>query len=747
MKEKIIEYLGRADYKGMEIHELAHVFEQNTTHQFKEFVKIMVALEDVGKVKRGIGDRYFLPEKMGVFTGKVILNAKGFAFIDLGEDEEDVYVAKDHLNGALNNDIVQVQIKQKSNGASLEGEVVKILERGSSRVVGLVVNRNRKFLLSVDDPKFNQMITLVGDRKGAMEGHKVVAKIIDYDTPMLGEVVEILGHKNDPGVDILSIVARYDLSTEFNEEVIAELSTIGDEVSEADKQNRVDLRSELIVTIDGDDAKDLDDAISIKRLKNGNFLLGVHIADVSNYVKEGSAIDKEAVVRGTSVYLVDRVIPMLPHKLSNGICSLNPRVDRLAITCLMEVNQSGEVVEHQILPTVINSTERMTYKNVNAILDGDEKLTKKYQHVAPMFFLMEKLAIILRGKRDRKGAIDFDVPEAKVIVDRKGKPIDIVLRERGISEKIIEEFMLLANETIAEHFKWLDLPFIYRVHEHPKKKKLLNFARIASTLGYKIKGSLDHVYPNELSKLIEETKNTPEHGIISTLLLRCMQKARYDVNCLGHYGLADEFYTHFTSPIRRYPDLLVHRLIRTYVFNQDMSPNTIKHFSEVLGDLAESSSNREIDAVNCERDVMDMKKAEYMQCHIGEVYEGLIASVTGFGFFVELPNTVDGLVHISTLTEDYFHYDDQYMMLVGEITGKQYRMSDKVKVRVVGASKVDGQVDFEVVTSKVKKKRQVKTIELNQRHFKENPSPKKRKRNSRSHVFSSSRQRQKRKQR
>lgn len=713
MENKIIELLNQPDYQGLEVHEIASALNMNNAHEFKQLVKTLNQLEDDGKVVRSAKNHYFAPEKMGYYTGKVMMHARGFAFIDLGEDHEDVYVGEKNLNGALNGDLVQIEMLNDTKGVSDEGRVVKIINRGMQKAVGLVVKRNNKFLLLVDDNKFKQPIVLVGDRLGAMDGHKVVVKITDYTPPLKGEVIKILGHRNDPGVDILSVVARYDLSTQFNDEITHELSFINDELREEDLIGRVDLRDEVIVTIDGDDAKDLDDAISIKRLPNNNYQLGVHIADVSYYVKEGSAIDKEAIVRGTSVYLVDRVIPMLPHKLSNGICSLNPHVDRLAISCIMEIDESGTVVDHQILPTVINSNERMTYKNVNAILDGDEKLSKQYEHVKNKFFQMEKLAITLRLKRERKGAIDFNVNEAKVLVDKKGRPTDIVLRERGISEKIIEEFMLLANETIAEHFKWLDLPFIYRVHEHPKKKKLLNFARIASTLGYKIKGSLDHVYPNELSHLIEETKDTPEHSIISTLLLRCMQKARYDVNCLGHYGLADEYYTHFTSPIRRYPDLLVHRLIRTYVFNQDMSSNTIGHFAQVLPELAESSSNREIDAVNCERDVMDMKKAEYMSKRIGEEFEGMISSITSFGFFVELPNTVDGLVHISSLKEDYFHYDDQYMMLVGEMTGKQYRMSDIVKVRVIGASKLDGQVDFEIVAPAKKRKRQTKVVTLN----------------------------------
>ncbi len=706
MEQKILDLLSQKDYMGNNIDEIATILGYDHSQDFKELVKCLVRMEDEGKIKRGILDRYFLANHESVIIGTVQLHARGYAFIRVDDEEQDdIYVGASNLNGALNGDKVKIELIGKQSGNSLEGKVVEIIQRGLQQVVGLVKQRKGRYLILVDDPKFNSVVYLDGDRKGAMEGHKVVVEMTKFTPPYKGKVVRIIGHKNDPGVDILSIVARYDIPVEFDQKVMDSLVDIPDEVSQEDKQGRVDLRDELIVTIDGDDAKDLDDAISLKKLKNGNYKLGVHIADVSHYVKEDSELDKSAVERGTSVYLVDRVIPMLPHKLSNGICSLNPRVDRLTISCIMEIDPHGEVVSHEILPTLIHSSERMTYNNVNKILDGDKKVTKRYQDIYKLFFLMEELAIILRTKRNKKGAIDFDVNEAKVIVDKRGKPTDIVLRTRGMAEKMIEEFMLVANETVAEHFKWLDVPFIYRVHEHPKKKKLLNFATVASTLGYKVKGSLDHVYPKELSDLLESTKGTEEHSVISTLLLRCMQKARYDSECLGHYGLADEYYTHFTSPIRRYPDLLVHRLIHTYLFENKMDEKTIEHFSKRVPMLAESSSAREIDAVNCERDVDSMKMAEYMSRHIGEEFDGIISSVTGFGFFVELPNTIDGLVHISTLMDDYYHYDEQFMMLIGEMTGKKYKMSDKVRVKVVSASKIDAQIDFEVVTKKPKKRK------------------------------------------
>ena len=458
----------------------------------------------------------------------------------------------------------------------------------------------------------------------------------------------------------------------------------------------------------------MDDGISLKKLANGNYYLGVHIADVSYYVKEGSPLDKEAFLRGTSIYLADRVIPMLPHKLSNGICSLNPKVDRFTISCFMEVNQKGEVVDHEIVPAIINSTERMTYTNVNKILDGDQALQLEYSHVKDMFFLMQELASILQEKKAKRGAIDFDVKEAKVVVNGKGETVDVVLRNRGASDRIIEEFMLLANETVAKHFKWLELPFIYRVHEQPKTKKLMQFSSIAKVMGYSIKGSLEHIYPNELSSIIEASKDTPEHTIISTLLLRCMQKARYDEQCLGHFGLADEFYTHFTSPIRRYPDLIVHRLIRKYLFEKCIDDQTIRHYQEIMPEIALQSSNREREAIDIEREVDDMKIAEYMEKHIGEEFEGIISSITNFGFFVELDNTIDGLVHVSDLVDDFYFFDEKNLRYVGQRTGKVFKMSDRVKVKVSSASKVDKAVDFEIVGMKSNKKTR-KTVIINTR--------------------------------
>lgn len=716
MEEKVLSLLENMEYKRRKIDELALYFHMNETDDYISFIKMMNRLEDEGKIVRNKSNEYYLSHQLHFYTGILELNKKGFAFVKVDEERE-FYIHETNLKDALDQDEVLIE-QIRSRGAREEGRVVKIIKRGKMRYVGEVKKGKRDYYVQVDDSKFGKPIYVDhAHTHGAMPGHKVIVEIKTFKPQIKGNIVKIIGHRNDPGIDILSIVHAHDVDIEFPKEVYEQIESISDEIDYSDLENRVDLRNEIIVTIDGDDAKDLDDAISLKKLENGHYQLGVHIADVSYYVKEGSPLDKEAVHRGTSIYLVDRVIPMLPHKLSNGICSLNPHVDRYTISCMMEIDETGDVVNHDIIPSVIHSSYRMTYNNVNKILAGDQEVQKEYNEVVPLFFLMQELALILRKKRDKKGAIDFDVDEAKVIVDKQGKPIDVVLRQRGSSDKIIEEFMLKANETVAQHFKWMDLPFIYRVHEHPKLKKLQQFASIVKPLGYTIKGSLENVYPNELSAIIEASKGTEEHTIIATLLLRCMQKARYDEECLGHFGLADDYYTHFTSPIRRYPDLLVHRLIRHYLFEKRF--DDIEHYQQVIPYLAEQSSNREREAIDIEREVMDMKMAEYMNDHIGEEYEGMISSVTSFGFFVELPNTIDGLVHVNDLTDDYYHYDEKNLMLVGERNGKTYKLSDKVKVRVASCSKKERTIDFELVGLKPRMKK-MKTIHLNEKKVKTN---------------------------
>jgi len=714
MEDKILELLKDHKYIRRKIDELAAYFDMIATQDYISFIKIMNRLEDEGKVVRNHLNDYYLPNDLDFYTGVIDLNKKGFSFVKVDEDRE-FYIHETNMKDAYDKDTVLIE-KIPSKGQREEGKVVRVLKRGQLRYVGEVKKGKRDYYVQADDSKFVKPIFVdSAHTHGAVPGHKVVVEIKTFKPQVKGNIVKIIGHRNDPGVDILSIVHAHDVEVEFPKEVYQQIETIGDEIDPSDLGNRVDLRSETIVTIDGDDAKDLDDAISLKKLENGHYELGVHIADVSYYVSEGSALDKEAIQRGTSIYLVDRVIPMLPHKLSNGICSLNPNVDRYTISCIMEIDENGETVKHDILPTVIHSSYRMTYNNVNKILDGDHHIQDQYRDVVPLFFLMQELANILRRKKESRGAIDFDVNEAKVLVDKNGQPIDVVLRTRGASDRIIEEFMLKANETVAQHFKWMDLPFIYRVHEHPKLKKLQQFVAMVKPLGYTVKGSLEKVYPNELSKIIEQSKGTEEHTVISTLLLRCMQKARYDSECLGHFGLADDYYTHFTSPIRRYPDLLVHRLIRHYLFNERY--DQIEHFQKVIPVLAEQSSHCEREAIDIEREVMDMKMAEYMSEHIGEVFEGMISSVTQFGFFVELPNTIDGLVHISDLTDDYYQFDDKNMRLVGEATGRSYKLSDKVKVKVVSCSKKERTIDFELVGQKSRKRTQ-KTIHLNDKKVK-----------------------------
>ena len=725
MEDKILELLKQ--YSSLAVDDFSRLFDHHTSEEFKELLKKLNDLEDQGMIVRNEKNEYQLIENTNMVVGILDINQRGFGFVRIDEESDDIFVAKNDLKDAFHQDKVLVQLKKRQTGSRKEGRIIKVLERGQTRLVGVLRKAKRELVFICDDKKFNEPVYVDhAHLHGAMPGHKVVVEIKTYKPYIKGNVVQILGHELDPGVDILSVVAKQEVHFEFPKDVFEQIDTIETEIDQNEASCRTDLRDETIVTIDGDDAKDLDDAISLKKLDNGNYYLGVHIADVSYYVRENTPLDQEALARGTSIYLVDRVIPMLPHKLSNGICSLNPHVDRLAISCFMEITPQGDVIDHEILETVINSTERMTYNNVNAILDGDEELQKQYHHVVDLFFLMQELALILQKKREDRGAIDFDTNEAKVIVDKKGKPIDVVLRQRGQSDRIIESFMLVANETVAKHFKWLDLPFIYRVHENPRTDRLQKFSTIARTLGYTIKGSLEDIHSKELSKIIEASKGSDEHTIISTLLLRCMAKARYDEQCLGHFGLADEYYTHFTSPIRRYPDLMVHRLIRTYLFENKIDEDTLVHFASIMQNVADQSSSLERKAIDIEREVDDMKMAEYMEEHIGERFEGIISSITNFGMFVELPNTIEGLIRNEDLVDDYYFFDEVNLQLIGKRTGKRFKMSDKVKVEVVRASKAERIIDFKIVGMKSNKKPK-KTIILNKK-FDRKRQNKKRKR-------------------
>ncbi|HEU5140936.1 MAG TPA: ribonuclease R, partial [Bacillales bacterium] len=569
--EHLLKYMREEADKPLKISELETAFGIEDSSEFKEFVKTLNYMENEGLLVRTRSNRYGLPEKMNLVKGTVQGHGKGFAFIiPETEGQKDVYVSQSDMNDAMNGDTVLVRLAAKSSGSRPEGAVVRILERGVKEVVGTYMDSKHFGFVRADDKRIaNDIFIPKSVANGAVEGHKVVVRIIKYPEGKMsaeGEVTQILGHKNDPGVDILSIIHKHGLPQEFPDEVMEEANSVPDEIDPGEIEGRRDLRDETIVTIDGADAKDLDDAVNVVKLDNGNYKLGVHIADVSYYVKEGSAIDEEAFERGTSSYLVDRVIPMIPHRLSNGICSLNPQVDRLTLSCEMEITPKGEVVEHEIFPSVIRTNERMTYTDVRKILQReDQDVLDRYSDLVPFFQTMGELANILTEKRKQRGAIDFDFTEAEVLVDDKGHPTDVVIRERSVAERLIEEFMLAANETVAEHFHWMELPFIYRIHEDPDQEKLENFFKFITNFGYVVKGTADTVHPRALQGLLEEVKGEHEEAVISKVMLRSMQQAKYHHKSLGHFGLAADFYTHFTSPIRRYPDLIVHRLIRTYL--------------------------------------------------------------------------------------------------------------------------------------------------------------------------------------
>ncbi|SDJ61863.1 ribonuclease R [Salimicrobium halophilum] len=715
-RKQILDFFRESATRPLSVNELEEELGLSGSEDFKELMKELNALEEEGELVRTRKNRFGLPDKMNLIKGRIQMNAKGFAFL-LPEDEEkdDVYLHHSDLNSAMNNDKVLVRVdKRQDDGHRPEGSVIRILERAQAKIVGTYdANGSFGFVVADDKRIPNDIFIPKGKENGAADGHKVIVEITKFPEGRMsaeGEVTEILGHKNDPGIDIISIIHKHGIQVDFPDDVMKQATETPDEISEEEIKNRRDLRDEQIVTIDGADAKDLDDAVRVKRLDNGNYKLGVYIADVSYYVDEGSPIDEEAAERATSVYLVDRVIPMIPHRLSNGICSLNPQVDRLTLSCEMEINEDGEVVNHEIFQSVIKTDERMTYKDVNSILvDDDEELKKRYEPLVPMFKDMEDLAQILREKRFDRGAIDFDFKEAGVIVDEEGKAKDVQLRERSVGEKLIEEFMLAANETVAEHFHWMDVPAIYRIHDDPDSAKLQNFFEFVGNLGYSVKGTSDDVHPQALQKVLEEVKGTQEDLIISKLMLRSMQQAKYDPTNVGHFGLATNFYTHFTSPIRRYPDLIVHRLIRTYIIEGDVSNETRKHWKENMPEIARHSSERERAAVDAERETDDLKKAEYMQDKIGEEYEGIISSVTSFGMFVELPNTVEGMVHVSTLTDDYYNFMEKQYALVGERTGNMFRIGDEVNIKVVNVNLDERVVDFEIVGMKPKRERKKRT--------------------------------------
>ncbi|SFQ09415.1 ribonuclease R [Salibacterium halotolerans] len=734
-KQQLLQYMKEEAAKPMAVEEIQHAFEMTDGEETKQLMKALNEMEENGDIVRTRSNRYGIPEKMNLMKGEVQSHQRGFAFIlPENKEEADVFVPAHELNGAMNKDTVLVRVQQKSSGSKPEGTIVRILERGVSRVVGTYID-NRSFgFVEVDDKHINNDIFIPQEAEnGAVDGHKVVVEIMKYPEGRFsaeGKVVNIIGHKNDPGVDILTIIHKHGLPGDFPQEALDHANNTPDEIKQEEIAQRRDLRDETIVTIDGADAKDLDDAVQVKKLDNGNYKLGVHIADVSYYVEQGSPIDTEAYERATSVYLVDRVIPMIPHRLSNGICSLNPKVDRLTLSCEMEINEKGEVVDHDIFESVIRTNERMTYSDVRLILEQqDEETREKYSSLVPLFEDMEELAAVLREKRFARGAIDFDFKEAEVKVDEDGTPQDVELIDRSVAERLIEEFMLAANETVAEHFHWMNVPFIYRVHEDPDPEKLERFLEFVTNFGYVVKGTANTIHPSAMQKVLDEVKGEPEEAVINTVLLRSMQQARYDADNLGHFGLASDFYTHFTSPIRRYPDLIVHRLIREYLVKKNLDGKTKEAWREKLPDIAKHSSDMERRAVDAEREVDDVKKAQYMKDKVGEEFTGFISGAANFGLFVELENTIEGMVHISYLTDDYYHYDEKQYALIGERTANVFRIGDQVDVRVLQVNLDEADIDFEIVGMKPPKKRKKKdsptVIEGGDRSKKDNPKAKK----------------------
>lgn len=699
MRDDILNILKNSD-KALDIYELHDLLHIKTVEEAKELNDELRKLTDEVIVYHSNKDKYMMLEKSHLRKGVMRTNKKGFGFVEVPGLDDDVYVALENMNGAIHDDVVLVEITSKMNLDRLEGRILKVIKRQVQRYIGEITFDDKgKGHIKLDDNRIKLNIEIPKDKTlNAVDGHKVVVELvkkINNNLKYEGKVVEIIGHKNDPGVDILSIVYKYNINTVFPDDVKEEVGHINMEVLPEEYEGRRDLRDEVIFTIDGDDTKDIDDAISIEKFANGHYKLGVHIADVSYYVKEGSPLDMEAMERGTSVYLVDRVIPMLPHELSNGICSLNPNVDRLAISCVMEFDSTGKQIDYEIFPSVIKSMIQMTYKKVNSILEKNV-VPEGYEPYADTLKIMAELAKILRKAKVKRGYIDFDIDEAKILVDENCKPTEITVRERGTGENLIEDFMIAANECVATHIYFMNLPFIYRVHEVPKEEKIRSFLGFVSNLGYQVPGDIKDTKPTTMQRILKSLEDKPEYKILSSLLLRCMQKAVYRPENLGHYGLASSCYTHFTSPIRRYPDTTVHRLLRTYLFENKLDNATIHKWEEKLVYIAEHSSDRERASVDCEREVEDMKMAEYMENHIGEEFEGMISSVTSFGMFVELDNLVEGLVPLRDMP-DFFNYDEERMTLTGEKSHVKYSIGERVKVRVVRASKEDKTIDFEVV--------------------------------------------------
>ena len=697
-KNMLLDFFGSEEYKPMGFKDIVSLLQvpKNQKQELKELLdglisKGKIILDDRGKYKNP-GDSI----KTGMFYG----TQRGFGFVVIEGESEDIFIPAVATKGAIHGDTVLISINDEKSGKRKEGAVLQIIERGMKEVIGTFQKSKNFGFVVPDNQKFGRDIFIPKEHtKGAVTGHKVVVSIKNYgdeEHNPEGRVIEIIGHMNDPGVDIMSVVKAYELPVEFPKDVFRVLDFIPDEIDPQEAVNRMDIREVQTVTIDGEDAKDLDDAISLT--KEGDiYHLGVHIADVTHYVKEGAALDKEALKRGTSVYLVDRVIPMLPHKLSNGICSLNPGVDRLALSCFMDIDSKGNVISHNIAETVIRSDRRMTYTNVAKIIEEqDEDLMKEYEELVPMFMLMLELSEVLKKRRHKRGAINFDFPESKIIVDHNGKPVEIRAYERNKATKIIEEFMLIANETVAEDYFWQEIPFLYRTHDFPDNEKIRALAIFINNFGYSIKVGNEDIHPKELQKLLNKIEDTPEEALISRLTLRSMKQAKYTVANTGHFGLSAKYYSHFTSPIRRYPDLQIHRIIKENL-NGKLDEKRRSHYEKILFEVANHSSKTERRADDAERDVEKMKKVEYMMNYIGHTFEGVISGITTWGIYVELANTVEGMVRVSDMDDDYYVYDAERYLMIGEHTKKAYKLGQTVKVEVISADKLLRTIDFVIV--------------------------------------------------
>lgn len=697
MKDKIIERLDNID-KGKSLIEISDLLNLKTVDEVKELTVAVNELVDEGKLHLTKNNEYLLMKYCSsLITGTIRVNRAGNGFLEC-DLEDDVYIFRENLNNAIENDFVLVDIV--TYRGKKEGKVIKILNRNLNNIVGEITFTDNKIKFVPDNEKLNIIIKL--DKEGIdglVEGHKVLVEIVKEinNKRYLGKVIKVIGHKNDPKVDIMSIAYKHGIEIDFKDEVLKELEDIPAEVQLKDKLKRLDLTKKKIFTIDGADTKDIDDAISLETI-NGNYLLGVHIADVTNYVKVGTQLYETALNRGTSSYLADTVIPMIPHQLSNGICSLNPEVERLTLSCFMEIDSKGKIVNYDIMESVIKSRKKMTYSAVNKIIMEGITL-EGYEEYTESILKMNELAKILRKEKVERGYIEFDLDEAKIIQDADGKAVDIIRRERYDAEKMIEDFMIIANETVASHIYNMDLPFIYRIHDVPNSEKVVDFTNFVKALGYTLNTNTIALTSRSMQEILNELKDKKEYEILSDMLLRCMRKAIYSSGNIGHFGLGSQNYTHFTSPIRRFPDLTVHRLLRTYLFENDLSKETINFNSEYLVQVADQSSERELVAVEAERDVDDMKMAEYMESKVGEEFPGMITSVTNFGMFIKLENLVEGLVHISTL-KGFYNYVPEMLSLVSKDKKKNYRLGDSIRIKVVGASKDTGKIDFEIVEVK-----------------------------------------------